>query len=457
MRAGAPLPESQPMHPRDLHVAPDPDHRTSRRATDGWLERWMSTVSDLADLTSSHPMMDAVVDEVDCRRIRVGDQWLADYASCNYLGLDWDREVIEAIPKYLDRWGTHPSWSRLLGSPVLYEQLETQLVDLLGCEDVLLLPTITHIHMSVIPLLAGSGVIFLDQRAHKTIFDGCAIAKGHGAEVVRFRHNDLGHLEELLRTHPATPRLIATDGINSMTGNAPDVGALARLAREYDALLYIDDAHGFGVIGQRDPDELCDYGVSGNGLIQHAAETYDNVVFVAGMSKAYSSLLAFLAVPSRLKQVLKVAAPPYLFSGPSPVASLATAMVGLEVNASRGDGYRFEIHRKTHRVLDRLEKLGIHTPNTSGFPIIEVPLASGEDIDEVGRYLFEQGIYVTLAAYPLVPRDEVGFRIQITAANDDEQIDRLCEVLDDMTEKFSFQSRTHLGPVEQSEQVRGFQ
>ena len=122
-------------------------------------------------------MMDAVIDEIDGRMIRVGDQWLADFASCNYLGFDLDREIIDAIPAYLDEWGTHPSWSRLLGSPILYEEIEEQLTALLGCEDSLVLPTITHIHMSVIPLLAASGTIFLDARAHKTIYDGCQVAR----------------------------------------------------------------------------------------------------------------------------------------------------------------------------------------------------------------------------------------------------------------------------------------
>jgi 7-keto-8-aminopelargonate synthetase-like enzyme len=93
-------------------------------------------------------------------------QWLTDYASCNYLGLDLDQEIIAAVPEYLARWGTHPSWSRLLGSPVLYEEIETELTELLGSEDSLVLPTITHIHMSVIPVLAGGGTIFLDKRAH---------------------------------------------------------------------------------------------------------------------------------------------------------------------------------------------------------------------------------------------------------------------------------------------------
>ena len=131
--------------------------------------------------------------------------------------------------------------------------------------------------------------------------------------------------------------MICIDGVNSMTGNAPDLAAFAALAREHDALLYVDDAHGFGVVGERSPDEPCDYGVRGNSIVRHAAESYENVVLVGGFSKAYSSLLAFIACPTALKQVLKTAAPPYLYSGPSPVASLATVLEGLRVNEERGD------------------------------------------------------------------------------------------------------------------------
>src|SRR5215467_13753571 len=134
---------------------------------DGWFDRWMAACADLSELQQSHPMTDAVIDEIDGRMIRVGDKWLADFASCNYLGFDLDPEIIAAVPEYLERWGTHPSWSRLLGSPAPYEQIETILTELLGCEDSLVLPTITHIHASVIPVLAASGTIFLDTRAHK--------------------------------------------------------------------------------------------------------------------------------------------------------------------------------------------------------------------------------------------------------------------------------------------------
>jgi 8-amino-7-oxononanoate synthase len=404
-----------------------------------WIDRWLSACRDLAELERSNPMTDAVINEIDGRMIRIGDQWLADFASCNYLGFDLDKQIIDAVPEALTRWGTHPSWSRLLGSPVLYEQIEERLTELLGTEDSLVLPTITLIHMSVIPILAGDGTIFVDGRAHKTIYEGCQLAAAHGATVKRFPHDELEDLERLLKEGGQAPRLICVDGVNSMTGNTANIEAMARLARAHDALLYVDDAHGFGVIGERSPTELSPYGSRGNGVVRHFGESYDHVLFVAGLSKAYSSLAAFVACPTELKRLLKTAAPPYLYSGPSPIASLATTLAGLDVNEQRGETIRAALWSKTATVLECLDGLGAHTPNASGFPIIEVPLAHGEDIGAVGRFLFENGIYVTLAAYPLVPRSEVGFRIQITAANTQAEIEHLVDVLGKLANGFDLQ------------------
>lgn len=391
---------------------------------------------DLERLRRQNPMYDAVIDEIDGRMIRIGDHWLADFASCNYLGFDLDPEIIDAIDPMVRRWGTHPSWSRLLGNPRPYVEIEERLTELLGAPDTLVLPTISHIHSTVIPLLAGQGTVLMDSQAHKTIYDGCSIARGRGATLVRFAANDPWALEQELRlTEPGTPRLVCMDGVNSMTGNVPDLSTFARICREYGALLYVDDAHGFGVIGES-PDAANPYGLRGNCVVRHLDESYDNMVLVGGFSKSYSSLLAFLALPTELKNFLKVAAPTYLYSGPSPVASLATVLAGLDVNARRGDGIRADLHRKTASVLSTVSELGLYTPNTSGLPIVELPLARAEDIDEVGDFLFSRGIYVTLAAYPLVPRNQVGFRIQITAANTDEEIAHLCSVLRELDQRF---------------------
>ena len=405
-----------------------------------WLEHWLDTLGDLEALRAAHPMIDAVIEEIDGRMIRVGDRWLADFASCNYLGFDLDPEIIAAIPAFLEAWGTHPSWSRLLGSPVLYEQIESRLTELLGCEDTLVLPTITHIHNSVIPVLAASGTIFLDARAHKTIYDGCQVARSRGAAVRRFRFEDPDHLDELLSAERDRARLVCMDGVNSMTGNAPDLGAFAEVARRHGALLYVDDAHGFGIIGERTPGEPCRYGARGNSIVRHCGESYDDIVLVGGFSKAYSSLLAFIACPTEVKNLLKVAAPPYLYSGPSPVASLATVLAGFDVNERRGEQLRGVVHRHSARVLRALAELDVHTPNRSELPIVEIPLRDHERIDEVGRMLFARGVYVTLAAYPLVPKAEVGFRVQLTAANTDAEVDVLIGALTELAEAGELQS-----------------
>ena len=339
------------------------------------------------------------------------------------------------MPAALDAWGTHPSWSRLLGSPVLYEQIEERLTELIGSEDSLVLPTITHIHMSVIPLLAASGTIFLDERAHKTIYDGCQAAKARGAAVRRFRFEDPDHLDQLMAAERDPNRLVCMDGVNSMTGNPPDLRRVRRgrpapwraaLRRRRPRLRRDRRAR---------PGETSPYGMRGNSIVRYADETYDNLVLVGGFSKAYSSLLAFIACPTDVKQMLKVAASPYLYSGPSPVASLATVLAGFDVNEQRGDALRARLHALTARLLDGLARLDIATPNRSGLPIIEIPLRDHRQIAEVGRFLFEQGVYVTLAAYPLVPKAEVGFRFQLTAANTEEEVDTALEALGELAER----------------------
>jgi 8-amino-7-oxononanoate synthase len=394
--------------------------------------------ADLARLVAEHPMVDSVVDQVDGRMLRVRDHWLADFASCNYLGFDLDQEIIAGIGAYLSRWGTHPSWSRGIASPALYPQVEAALAELLGVEDVLAFPTLTHTHNGVLPALAGKGTLLVDRHAHRTIHDAAVIARAHGATVHRFRHGNVEQVSELLRTHTQAPRVVCMDGINSMTGNPPDLPAFAALAREQDALLYVDDAHGFGVLGDRGGYDPSPYGRRGNGTIRWFGESYDHLVLTAGLSKAYSSLLAFVAVPARLRHYLKLMVPTYVYGGPVPVASLATSLLGLQANERRGDELRAQIWHGTTTVLDHLEKLGVATSNTSGFPLVELALADPADQDAVGRHLFDRGVYVTMAPYPVVPRDQVGFRVQLTAANTAEQVEHLVTVLGEIDDRFGF-------------------
>ena len=215
------------------------------------------------------------------------------------------------------------------------------------------------------------------------------------------------------------------DGVNSMTGNAPDLPrvrrgrprATARCSTSTTRTASASSASAART--SRRPTAT-----RGNSVVRHAGETYDNLVLVGGFSKAYSSLLAFIACPTEVKDLLKVAAPPYLYSGPSPVASLATVLAGFDVNERRGDALRADLHRLTARVLDALDRLGVETPEPLGLPDHRDPAARPRRASTtVGRFLFDRGVYVTLAAYPLVPKDEVGFRVQLTAANTDAEVD----------------------------------
>ena len=428
---------------QSAHVLREPSARpfasppTPRPRIDAARGRREARWADLEHLRRTSPMSDAVLDEVRGRHIRSGDHWLIDFASCNYLGFDWDPEIMEAVDPAVRRWGTHPSWSRLLGSPRLYPDIEERLAALLGAPDTLLLPTLTLVHSSVIPALAEDGHVFVEATAHRTVYDGCVVAQAQGATLHRFHAEQLDDLRaQLAGVPPGTPRLVCLDGVNSMSGNIPDVPALAAVCRSQGATLYVDDAHGFGVIGERGPAETCPYGMRGNCVVRHTGESYDGIVLVGGFSKAYSSLLAFLALPLELKNRLKTTAAPYLYSGPSPTASLATAMAGMDVNERRGDAIRADLYRKTVRVLDHLEGMGVSTFNADRLPIVEVPLANPADLDAVAAFLWEEGVYVTLAAYPLVPRDRVGFRVQLTALNSDEDIDHLNGTLTRLSDRF---------------------
>ena len=413
----------------------EPAAESKAAAPDAASPRW----AELQRLKQNTHFYDAVIEEIDGRRIRIGDHWLADFASCNYLGFDLDPEIMASPAAEIARWGTHPSWSRLLGNPRIYPDIEERLTELLSAPDTLVLPTITHIHLSVIPALAqcdkdgwysAAGTVLCEAQAHRTIFDGCSVARGQGANMHRWYADDLDGLRETLKTADhRRPRLVCMDGINSMTGNPPDLPAIAEVCRAEGATLYVDDAHGFGVIGERRSDETSPYGSRGNSVVRHLGETYDDLILVGGFSKAYSSLLAFIALPTRIKELLKFAAAPYLYSGPSPTASLATVLAGFDVNDARGDAIRGDLYRKTRRVLDQVRALRLDTPNTSGFPVIELPLRDPADLGQVADHLWERGIYVTLAAYPLVPKSEAGFRVQVTSANTDSEIDRLNETL----------------------------
>jgi len=397
-----------------------------------------------AFLTSldKNPMYDAVIEAIDKRKIKIGTKWLIDFASCNYLGFDLDKEIIDAIPEYVNKWGTHPSWSRMLGSPIIYEELENKLKHLLKAEDCLVLPNLTLTTNYCLFILSEGGEIFLDKRSHRTLYEGAMIAKGHGTKVTYFDSNELDQLELLLKMSTAHKKLICIDGVFSMHGKYPDIPKVARMAREHNALAYIDDAHGFGLVGERSANESCPYGSKGNSIINYYGETYENIVMVTTMSKAYSSYVAVMCCSSELKRYLKAVVAPYLYTGPVPIATLATALKGLEVNAKRGDTIRAFIYQLSKRLADANTEMGLRSDNTTNFPIFNYYLKDSDQINDVAEYLFNKGIYVTLAPYPMVAKNDVGFRVQLTAANTMEEVEYLIRTIKELTQIFGIQSNS---------------
>ncbi len=388
----------------------------------------------LLKLQREGALYNVVVTEVRGRRVRSSDgRWLVDFASCNYLGLDLDPEVAASIAPAVARYGTHPSWARLAAGPDLYPELEARLATLLGAEEVVVLPTISLIAVGLIPaLVERGGAVFVDRLAHKVNHDGCRVARDRGASLVSFSSGDLDALDRALTAHASAPdKLIVVDGVLSTSGRVQNIPAIAALAERHGAIVYVDDAHGFGLLGE-EPSRENPYGRRGNGVVRHLGGGYDNVVYVSGLSKAYSSLAAFFTCPRALRPYLQVSVTSYIYSGPCPTASLATALAGLDVNERDGDARRRRIWEMSKSLCEGLRALDYETDDNGYMPILGVYLGSPERVIAGGRFLYERGFMATMQAYPVVPRDRGVLRFTVTSANTDDEVASLLDAMRDL-------------------------
>ena len=360
------------------------------------------------------------------RQVLIDGRWRSDFASCNYLGFDLEPEIREAIPAALERWGTHPSWTRAVSSPALYGELEQELARVLGVPDTLVFPSISLLHLGVLPTLAGyQGIILTDAAAHHSIAEACMRSQAGGTEWRDFRHNDLADLEAKLAHEPRSrTKIIATDGVYSMGSANPPLGEYSRLAKQYNATVYVDDAHGFGIIGEL-PDEEMPYGRGGCGIVRHLGLDYeaDRIVYVGGLSKAFSSYGAFVTCSGDTKLLLQTSGP-YVFSGPTSVASLATALAGLKMNQRDGDARRRHIHKLTRRLTDAARELEFEVDNAGDFPIVGLVMGDWDRMVSGCQTLWDHDILITPATYPAVPANRNAVRFSITSANTDEEIDQ---------------------------------
>ncbi|MCM0590409.1 MAG: pyridoxal phosphate-dependent aminotransferase family protein [Gloeotrichia echinulata DEX184] len=298
----------------------------------------------------------------------------------------------------------------------------------------------TLLHMGVIPMLAGKeGVIFIDNAAHRSVSEACRLAQQDGAKVINYKHNDLDDLANKLKRYADAPvKLIAIDGVYSMSANYPDLPSYVKLAKQYDATIYVDDAHGFGLVGENPTPEM-PYGQFGNGIVNHFGLRYaeDRIVYCAGLSKAFSSFGAFVTcTDAEMKRILSTAWTA-IFSGPSPVASLASAIAGLEVNLQEGQMLRQHIYRLTQKLVISAREIGFEVDNQGYFPIVSVVVGSVESAITACKILWKHGILITPGIFPAVPYNRSILRFSITAANTDIEIDQVLVALRDIHTELS--------------------
>ncbi|MGH2857519.1 MAG: aminotransferase class I/II-fold pyridoxal phosphate-dependent enzyme, partial [Solirubrobacteraceae bacterium] len=379
----------------------------------------------------------AVIDEIDGRDVRIGERWLADFASCDWLGLGLDEEIIDAIPYHLARWGTGASWAFGGGATGLSAELEAELIALVGAEDCLLAPSLRHLHAGAIPALAAGGTLFLEDRAGPALRDGCAIAQARGATIIPFRRTDPDELAARLSEPWRRPGLICADGVHGLTGRVGGLLELAGLARAHGAALYIDDAHGLGVLGEHDPSESCPYGIRGSGLVNHAGLGWNGVILAASLAGALCAPLAVLACPSPVGRTLRGAA--RTWREPVSVMAVATALEGLRVCDRRGERLRARVYELAAQVTACAARLGAAVPGTGecGFPIVALGIGETASLGELRELLLERGICAATASVPRRGKaSRAWLRLQVTAANTDGQIEHLEAVLADLTARF---------------------
>jgi 7-keto-8-aminopelargonate synthetase-like enzyme len=376
-----------------------------------------------------HPdshLKDLVLDEAGPgRRIVVNGRELVNFGSDSFLGLDQDSRLQEAIRRGLRRWGTHNGSSRAFASVRANIDAEEKLADWLGVESVLILPSVMLANLGAIPGLAGRhDAIAMDEQAHSSMQEAAKIARANGAKVATFAHNDPDALGRTLRAlRPYRSALVCIDGVYSMSGRIPPMAELDAAAREYGAVLYVDDAHGTGVLGEQ-----------GRGTVLEALGSYDNAFVVGSLSKAFSCAGGFIGCPEPFHRLLKIRCSPYVFGGP--VVPPYLEAIGTVIDILRSDEYprlRARLDAAIRRLGRGLADLELVVMGAVT-PIVSVLVGDESDTLNAGKFLFDRGFYVQSVLFPAVPYHAGVLRIQCNANHDDASIDGLIEAFAALTQ-----------------------
>jgi len=333
--------------------------------------------------------------------------------SCNdYLGLSQHPDVKKSAVEAVEKYGTSAGASRLVtGNHPLYADLEKKLAKFKGTEAAISIGSGYLANIGVIPMLVGeSDVIFADKLVHACIIDGAQLSQ---ARLVRFKHNDVNHLEGMLKEYRAEGKnaLIATEGVFSMDGDIAPLPELSALAQKYDAWLLVDDAHATGVIGK-----------DGRGSTHAFDKPVKVDVLVGTLSKALGAYGGFIAGSQELIELVAQSARSLMFSTGLPPASVAAAMASLEVMEKDS-----AITKKPLKLAQLFTSLLALPEAQSG--IVPVIIGDAKEAMVASQRLEELGFIVRAIRPPTVPPGTARLRFTFSAAHQEGDVRKLAEAV----------------------------
>jgi 8-amino-7-oxononanoate synthase len=374
-----------------------------------------------AEHAKSVPNSYCQLQSINGREVVIGGKRLINFNAINYLGLESHPEMIESAQQAIAKWGTLAGSARAAAELNLFQTLERRLADWLGVEDVMVYTTVTLANHGIIPLLMRTGSLLLtDQEVHNSVQRSAIEAKGAGATLRSFRHDNFEQLEKLLieqrRLHDHC--MIALDGVYSMQGTYLNLPAYEAIAKQYNCSLYIDDAHGFGVIGPK-----------GRGIVAHHGSDYENKIYVASLEKGLASLGGFAVIPPGSRDYFKYNSYTYTFAGQLPPPYLASSLTALDILEREGDLRVQRLNSVIGRVKREVTQMGFEIVGEDHpFPLVMVKIGGMTDIPRVSQYFFDKGIHILAVGFPVVPLSHGAMvRISLSAIHTDQQVDQLMD------------------------------
>ncbi|MFO0878080.1 MAG: pyridoxal phosphate-dependent aminotransferase family protein [Gemmataceae bacterium] len=350
------------------------------------------------------------------REMVVAGKRVVNFGSDSFLGLDQDPRLQQVIREGLDRWGTHNGASRAFSSVQANIVAEEKLAAWLGTEATLIYPSVTLANLGAIPGLVGKqDLLVVDEQAHNSIQEGARIARANGTRVCTFSHCNPEALARTLdEAGSYRVAVVAIDGVYSMSGELPPLRELNAVCLARKAVLYVDDAHGTGVIGRQ-----------GRGTVLDALGSYDNTLVVGSLSKGFSCAGGFVGCSREMQKLLKMRSNTYIFGGPVvPPYLEAVCFVCDLLQSAEFDDLIGHLHGLMAHLRQGLEAL--HLVVQGGVtPILSVLVGGEEETLQAGRYLFDEGIYVQSVTFPAVPYHAGVLRIQVNANHTAKQVDQL--------------------------------